>query len=340
MGRQEFWRTIPRLVPSFLRIAGATQHFIPVSFQPATPPASDPYTGVTSGRKPRTKLENKLDHVQACYVAELQALVDALAKAMVHGGGRRRRRENPPTLDDLLKSVFPGPSDASTLLRKGKVYIRDRDANWRPNYRGYLTTEKAKRLSAAGDIEAIKALIAAHVTTISLIGRARSAAQHTAQGFRATLIEIAKGKRRDDETIARDMLDHLPHLFIMEMTAFSFVSGINASHIWQCYHGAPYTIDYHRVFDLAVFAGRLSRGEPAPMTWDLVRYFLAHRTAPNIRQRWKVLLFPKTVAVHDAIEWIRAQIDQAYGLAAFTGGLILCDQPGESRTFRLPPLTR
>lgn len=339
MSWQESWGTIPRLVPKFLRVPGLIQHFVAVGFRPATPPAPDPYAGAISGKKPRTELENELDHVQACYVSDLQVLLAALARAMAHKDSQRRRRETPPTLDDVLNAVFPGPSGAATLLRKGKIYTRDRDANWDPDYRGYLTAEKADRFSSAGDIEALKALIAAHVTAITLVGHARNAAQATAEGFRATLIEIAKGKRRDDETISRDMLDHLPDLSIIEMTTFSFVSGINASHVWHCYHGAPDTIDYHRLFDLAVFAGRLSRGERALITWDLARYVAAHCESPNIKRWWRVLLFPNTVPVHHAIEEILARIDDSYGFAKFLGGLVLCDQPGESRTFRQPPLS-
>jgi hypothetical protein len=336
---QEFWGTVPRLVPLALRQNGLVQHCIPIRFQPTTPPAPDPYAGVRAGKKPRTDIENELDHVQACFVADLQALLAALAKAMAHRDAKKHRRETPPTLDDVLNAVFPGPSSTATLLRKGNIYTRDRDANWDTDYRGYLTAEKADRFSSVGNIEALRALVAAHVTAITLIGRARNAAQATAEGFRATLMETAKGKRRDDETIARDMLDHLPDLSIIEMVTFSFVSGINASHIWHCYHGAPYTIDYYRLFNLAVFAGRLARGEPALITWDLSRYVVAHRRQPNIKRWWRVLLFPNTVPVHYAIEDLLTRIDDSYGLAKFLGGLILCDQPGESRTFRRPPLS-
>lgn len=336
MGWQEFWETVPRLVPLALRQNGLAQHFNPVHFQAGTSPDRNPYAGVQPGKKPRTDLENELDRIQACLVADLNDVVNALRRTVARNNSKTHRPDVLPTLEDVLKSVFPGPSSVATLLRKGREYAHERDAGWDCNYRGYLTAEKARRLEVAADIEGLKALIAAHVTAVTLLGCARNAAQATAEGFRATLLEIAKDKRRDDETISRDMLDRLPDLFIIGMTALSFVSGVNASRIWLHYHGAPYTIDYHRLFDLAVFAGRLARGEPAPITWDLVRYVIAHHERPNIKRWWRVLLFPNTVPVHHAIEWVLARIDDSYGLAAFTGGLILCDQPGESRTFRLP----
>lgn len=339
MGWQEFWGTIPRLVSSFLPLAGANQHFIPVRFRPSNRLGRDPYAGAIAGKKPRTELENELDHVQACLVADLDCVVEALGAVEEREQAEVRRKTAPKTLEDALNSIGPGPSSVDTLLVKGRRYIRQRHARCDPAYRGYLVPMKAVRLAAANEAEGLRALVLSHVTAIHLVGRGRNAAQATAEGMRATFVEINKNKRRNDETISRDVLDRLPRLSIMEMTEFSFASGINASHIWQYYHGAPATIDYHRVFDLAVFAGRLSRGEHSAITWDLVRYFLAHRTNPNIRRWWRVLLFPNTILVHDAVEWICGRIDQAYGLATFTGGLILCDQPGQSRTFRLPPLT-
>lgn len=334
-----FWKTIPRLAPQFLRAADHFPHSIPVRFVSSNRAGRAPYAGGVSGKKVRTDLEDKLDDVQACLVADLACVVKALNAVETRLQAGKQRKAIPRTLEDVLKSAAPGPSSIDTLLTKGRRHIRRRHAGCDPAYRGYLVPMKAAHLAGANDAEGLRALLLSHVTAIDLVGRARNAAQATAEGMRATFVEINKNKRRTDETVSRDVLDRLPRLSIMEMTQFSFVSGLNASHLWQWYHGAPVTIDYHRVFDLAVFAGRLSRGEPAPITWDLVRYSLAHQTDPNIRRSWKVLLFPKTALIHDAIEWIRAQIDQAYGLAAFTGGLILCDQPGESRTFRLPPFT-
>lgn len=335
----EFWKTIPRLVPQHLRAAVHFPHFIPVRFVNSNRPQRDPYAGGVSGKKVRTDLEDELDYVQACLVAELAVVVKALNAVEARLQAGKNRKANPRTLEGELESAAPGPSSISTLLPKGRRQIRRRHAGCDPAYRGYLVPMKAANLAGANDAEGLQVLLLSHVTMIDLVGRARNAAQATAEGMRATLVEVNKNKRRTDETISRDVLDRLPCLSIMEMTQFSFVSGLNASHLWQCYQGAPVTIDYHRVFDLAVFAGRLSRGEPAPITWDLARYFLAHQTNPNIRRGWKLRLFPNTVPIHAAIEWIRAKIDQAYGLAAFTGGLILCDQPGESRTFRLPPFT-
>ncbi|MEN5081224.1 hypothetical protein ABE438_01965 [Bosea sp. TWI1241] len=338
MGVLEFWGTIPRLMPDFLRRTGQVEHFVKVHFQPPDRAGPDPYAGGGSGKRPRTKLENELDDVQACLIADLECVVKALEAVEARQQADKNRKAAPRTLGDVLNSAAPGPSSIGTLLAKGRRSIRQRHARCHPAYQGYLVPMKAARLTAVNDADGLRALVSSHVTAIDLVGRARNAAQATAEGMRATFVEVNKNKRRADETISRDVLDRLPRLSITEMTELSFVSGVNASRLRQCYHGAPKTIDYHRVFDLAVFAGRLSRGEPAFLTWDLARYLLAHQPDPNIRLGWKVQLFPNTVLVHDAIEWICAQIDQAYGLAAFTGGLILCDRPGESRTFRLPPL--
>lgn len=81
--------------------------------------------------------------------------------------------------------------------------------------------------------------------------------------MRKTLRDVARGNRFSDETIAREIFDDLPDLTIMEMTSFSFESGVNASHIWQCHHGDPIAIDYHRVFDLAIFAAVSPFDDPA-----------------------------------------------------------------------------
>ena len=339
MGLLDFWGTVPRLVPKFLRFLGDAQHFVPIHFRPTSPLESDPYGGIRQGMKPRTELEADLDRVQACLVADLERVVEALCAVETRKNATRNRKTVPPTLDDALTSVGLGPSAIETLATKGRRLIREREANCDPAYIGYQIPAIAARLAAIDDPVPLDGLKNDHVRAIQLVGRARNAAQATAKGFRATLIEIAKGKRRSDETISRDMLDRLPNLSIMEMTELSFVSGVNASHIWQCYIGAPTTIDYQRVFDLAVFAGRLSRGEPATITWDLARYILAHQTDPAIGRWWRTLFFPNTIMVHDAVKWICVRIDQSYGLAAFTGSLILCDRPGEFRTLRLPPRT-
>src|SRR5690606_22191374 len=107
-----------------------------------------------------------------------------------------------------------------------------RHAGCDPAYRGYLVPMKAANLAGANDAEGLQVLLLSHVTMIDLVGRARNAAQATAEGMRATLVEVNKNKRRTDETISRDVLDRLPCLSIMEMTQFSFVSGLNASHLW------------------------------------------------------------------------------------------------------------
>lgn len=339
MGWQEFWKTIPRLVPKFLRVPGALQHFVAVRFRPSNRLGRDPYGGASAGKKLRTDLETQLDHVQACLVADLDCVVEALGVVEARQQANARRKAARKTLEDVLSPNGPGPSSIDTLLRNGRQYIQAREAQCDPAFRGYLTPAKAARLAASGDAETLKGLVAAHVKAFTLVGRARWAAQNTAKGWRATLIEVFKGKRRNDETISRDMLDRLPELSIMEMTCLAFVSGVNASHIWQCYHGAPETIDYHRVFDLAVFAGRLSRGEPAPITWDLARYLELHHDDPNIERSWRVLLFPDTVPVHFALEWICARIEAICGFDALKDMLGRCNQPGQSGTLRLAPLT-
>lgn len=334
----EIWGTVPRLVPEFLRSLSAAQHFLPIRFRPTLPPAPDPYEGIRKGMKPRTELETELDHVQSCLVADLECIVEALAAVETRKNATRNRKTVPTTIYDVLKPIVLGPSSVETLLTKGRCHIREREALWEPAYRGYLTPAKAARLAAADDAETLQGLRDGHVKAIELVGRARNAAQVTAKGFRATLIEIAKGKRRSDTTISRDMLDSLPDLSIMEMILVSFVSGVNASHIWQCYHGAPETIDYYRVFNLAVFAGRLSRGEPAPITWDLARYLQLHKEAPNINQWWRVRLFPNTVLVHLGLEWICAQIESLCDFDTLKEILGRCDQPGQSGTLRLPAI--
>ncbi len=129
--------------------------------------------------------------------------------------------------------------------------------------------------------------------------------------------------------MSRDIVDGLPQMSIMEMTCLAFVSGVNPSRIWQHYHGDPATIDYYRVFDLAVFAGRLSRGEPAPISWDLVRYLELHGESPNIDKPWRVWCFPNTVDVHHALEWICARIDTICGLGTLKATIGRWNQPGQ-----------
>lgn len=334
----DFWEPVPRLVPKFLRFLGDAQHFVPVHFRKTSPPAPDPYAGNSKGMKPRTELETELDRVQSCLVADLECVVVALAAVVSRTNAARHRQAVPATIHDVLKPVVLGPSSVETLLTKGRRHIRERQAQWDPAYRGYLTPAKAALLAAAGDAEKLQELRDAHVKAIELVGCARNAAQATAKGLRATLIEIFKGKRRSDMTISRDMLDNLPDLSVMQMILLSFVSGVNAAHIWQCYHGAPETIDYHRVFDLAVFAGRLARGEPAPITWDLVRFLKLHKEAPNIDRSWRVEFFPNTVPVHAGLEWICDRIETVCGFDTLMQILGRCDQPGQSGTLRMLPL--
>lgn len=339
MGVLDFWGTIPRLVPQFVRRQGQPLHFVAVHFRPSQRAGLGPYDGIGPGNKPRTELEAELDHVQACLVADLECIVKALGAVEARRQTNQRRKSRPKTLDDALKSAPPGPSSIETLLRNGRRYIQERETRCEPAYRGYLTPAKVARLAAIGDAETLNGLIDAHVKAFTLVARARLAAQTTAKGFRATLIEVFKGKRRNDDTISRDMLDGLSELSIMEMTCLSLVSGVNASRIWQCYHGAPYTIDYYRLFELAVFAGRLSRGEPAPITWDLARYFQLHLENPNINRSWRVLLYPNTVQVHYALEWIRGRIEDICGIDELNSMLERCSMLKQNTTLRLNPLT-
>ncbi|WP_420100738.1 hypothetical protein [Bosea sp. (in: a-proteobacteria)] len=332
------WETTPRLVPEFLRFLGDAQHFIAVHFFATLPPEKDPYAGIQRGKKARTQLENELDLIQACMVADLECVLKALYAVEMRKNATRRRKIIPPTLDAALQPVILGPSSIETLLNKGRRHIREREANCDAAYRGYLMPARAARLAAIDDAVTLDGLKDALSRSIHLAGCARNAAQATAKGFRATLIEFVKGKRRSDRTISRDMLDTLPQLSVMEMILLSFVSGVNASHIWQCYHGAPATIDYHRVFDLAVFGGRLTRGEPAPITWDLARYLELHVNDPNINRSMRVLLFPNTVQVHHGLDWICAAIEKSCDFEELKAMLLKCNQPGQSGTLRLPPL--
>lgn len=332
------WGTPPRLIPEFLRFLGDAQHFIAVHFQATSPPEKDPYAGVQRGKKVRTQLENELDHMQTCLVADLECVLKALYAVEMRKNATRRRKIIPPTLDEVLQPVVLGPSSIDTLLTKGRRHIREREANCDVAYRGYLMPARAARLAVIDDAVTLAELKDALSRSIHLVGRARNAAQATAKGFRATLIEFVKGKRRSDRTISRDILDSLPQLSVMEMILLSFVSGVNASHIWQYHHGAPETIDYHRVFDLAVFAGRLTRGEPAPITWDLARYLELHDSDPNINRTLRVLLFPNTVPVHHGLEWICAAIEKCCDFEELRAMLLNCNQPGQSGTLRLPPL--
>lgn len=337
MGLLHFWKTVPRLVPKFLRFLGDAQHFVPVHFRKTSPPAAVPYAGSSKGMKPRTELETELDRVQSCLVADLECVVEALAAVEARKNATRHRKTDITTIHDVLKPVVLGPSSVETLVTKGRRLIRERETQWNPAYRGYLTPAKALRLAAADDAKTLLGLRDAHVKAIELVGCARNAAQATANALRATFIETAKGKRRSDRTISRDMLDNLPDLSIMQKILLSFVSGVNASHIWHYNHGAPETIDYHRVFDLAVFAGRLTRGEPAPITWDLVRYLKLHKETPNIDRWWRVMFFPNTVPVHAGLEWICDRIESVCGLDTLMQTLGRCDQPGQSGTLRLSP---
>jgi hypothetical protein len=333
----KFWKTIPKLVAPFLRAHDQVKHPIPLRIEPstATPGA---YSDGNAGRRARTALELQLDRVQSLLVADHDATVAASAKLVRQLNDEKNRQDSVPSLTETLKPVILGPSSVETLLRNGRAKARQRDRQQDPAYRGYRPAAKAGKLAAIDDMAGLEALINEQARAISLVGQARNAAQAIPTGFRKTKVQINKGRRPRDETISHDLFGGIRNLSIMEMAELSFASGVNASRIWVYFHGEPDKIDYHRVFELAVFAGRLSRGEPATISWDLVRYYLAHCETPNIQHPIRARAYPNTAPVHDAIEWILARIDEAYGIHAFTGELIGCDQPGECKTFRRAPL--
>ena len=328
----EFWKTIPRLVAKLFQTQGQSQHFIAVSLQPTKSPERNPYGGDGPGNKVRTDLEAELDYVQACLAADLECIVKAIAEICVGKNAAKRRAAAPPTIQDYLKKVGLGPSSIDTLLTKGRRYIAERAKQTEPPRQPYLVPVKVRRLAAIGDVETLQGLADAHTTALTLVGRARWAAQATAKGIRTTFRQVGKNKRRTDKAMSRDILDGLPQMSIMEMTCLAFVSGVNPSRIWQYYHGDPATIDYYRVFDLAVFAGRLSRGEPAPISWDLVRYLYLHGECPNIASPWRVSLFPNTVDVHHALEWICARIETICGLDLLKATIVRWNKPGQAGT--------
>ncbi|AMJ59926.1 hypothetical protein AXW83_06125 [Bosea sp. PAMC 26642] len=332
-----FWKTIPILIAQFLRRPGQVSHPIPVRFVSSRVGGANAFPGGGAGAPARTDLENRLDAIQALLISDLNTMVRALAAVVRNSHKQAPKPTQVPDLDAVLHGVWLGPSDSQTLLRKGNVLAATRDHTWDDQYRGHLPTAKAVHFQATGNVAGLKAMIESQRRAIALVGKARNAAQLIASGMRKVFNQAQKGNRPADETIARHVLDGLPKLSIMEMTEFSFVSGVNAADIWPFVHGEPAKIDYRRVFDLAVFAGCLARGEPTILRWDLVRYYIAHRATPNIRNRRKRALYPNTARVHKAIEWTLARVDHAYNIHTFTGQLVLSGQPGTHKIFRVAP---
>lgn len=334
------WNPVPHLAPKEIRGISPEQDYIVVWLKPPGPGEADPFIGGPKGRRHFTQLQRQLRSIQAVQIADLEAMITARVKVeALENDDPHGQDAVSLSINHELAPVVVGPTSAQTLLRDGRALSRRRDEATDAKYQGYLPAVKARRLEMAQDLAGLDDLIVIQLGNIALAGHALNAAQAFARGMRAVLVQVGKGRRPLDETISRRIVDDAQTMTIAEMVEFATVSGINPSHLWLQYHGEPGKIDYHRLFDLAVFAGQLERGEEAELRWDIACFFLEEYENPSAMNLVKVALYPNHVDVGFALETIRARIDAAYNIFTFLPEAVACSRlPGERRMFRAKPI--
>ncbi|WP_376986961.1 hypothetical protein [Bosea sp. R86505] len=333
----KFWKRHPYLAPKEIRSRAPAGDFIKVQINPSDPGPTNPFKGGVAGAPHHTDLENELRAVQAIQIADLDVLAQARADAIaVRNEIKKNRPEASPSTVELLKGIYVGPANEDTLLPDGRSLSKKREAKVPPTHQGYLLTNQARCLASNNDIEGLDRLIQRQKANIALVGRARVAAAAGPSGLRAIMKQVNNGSRPSDENMSKRIIDSPPVMRITEMAKLSRITGIVASRIWVQYHGEPGKIDYYRLFELAVFAGQLERGEPAHLRWEVARYLLQELYSPSAGNILKVICFPNVRKVKFALRSIYDSIDASYGLAGLTGELILCHQQGQSKTFQAP----
>lgn len=334
-----FWKPVPRLAPKDIRGISRQQNDIVVLLKPPEPGEVDPFKGGPKGQRHFTKLQSRLRSIQAVQIADLEAMITARANVIALKNDDTRGQDAVSlSLNEELAPVVIGPTSVQTLLRDGRALARRRDEATDVEYQGYLPAVKARRLEMAHDLVGLDHMIVIQLGNIALAGHALNAAQAFARGMRAVLVQVGKGRRPLDETISRRIVDDAEAMTIAEMVEFATVSGIIPSHLWLQYYGEPGKIDYHRLFELAVFVGQLERGENAELHWEVARFILEEYGSPSAMNLLKVALYPNHVDVGFALATIRAKIDAAYNIFAFLPEAIACSCPGEMRMFRVRPM--
>lgn len=333
-----FWRHIPWLAPAEIRDRAAPEDYIPVHFLPSANPTRDAYAGGGAGAPHHTDLQRRLNDIQAVQIADLETMLKSRAKVVALRNLAKHREDASPSLAETLAPVKEGPTSTNTLLRKGRKIAKARDAATDPSYRGYLPTIKARLLEQAGDIPGLDDMIERQVLDIALMGHALLAAEAVSNGMRELFNRANKGHRPTDETIAALVIDSAKPMTIAEMTEFAMACGALPSRIWLQYHGDPDKIDYHRLFELAVLAGQLERGEPAELRCDIARFFLNEWHLPSAEDVDQIIEWPNLIEVGFALMPIYATIHAAYGIRAFWEEAINCYPSGESRILRVKPI--
>jgi len=334
-----FWNPVPRLAPKDIRGISPEEDDVVVWLKPPEPGKVDPFKGGPKGRRHFTELESRLRSIQAVQIADLEAMITSRTNVVaLNNADTHRQDEVSLSLHDELAPVVIGPTSVETLLRDGRALSRRRDKATDRDYQGYLPAVKARRLEMVRDLSELEDLIVIQLGNIALAGHALNAAQAFARGMRAVLVQVGKGRRPLDATISRRIVDDAQAMTIAEMVEFATVSGINPSHLWLQYHGEPGKIDYHRLFDLAVFTGQLERGEEAELRWDIACFMLEEYENPSAMNLLKVALYPNHVDVGFALARICARIDAAYNIYTFLPEAVACSRPGERRMFRTKPM--
>lgn len=335
MSWREAWGRRPRLASADLRNAAPWQDYIAILFRPSLDPGLNPFSGGKSGQRHRTDVQIQLNNAQALRISDLYALVGARNQILRMAGATQNRPIATIDFNDLLRPAVLGPSSWQTLLRKGQVLARLRDEAFGQTHRAYLIPALASRLSASGNHAALDALIESETLAINLIGRALMAAQAHTSGLREVFKQLWRGRRPMDKTISEQVIDSVAHFSVGEMASLSFASAVNASLIWNDRFGDTAKVGYFYLHEFAIFAGRLARAEPAPLTPELAQYIQAERHFAGADDAGRREAYQTIMPAHHAFLAIWNQIVAVYDRLAFAGEVRECILTGETRTLRI-----
>ena len=342
MSWSKFWGTIPRLVSATLRNVAPLRDYIPIRFRAVSMFGRSPFTGGRGGKE-YTDVQIHLDNAIALRIADLYEIVAAMNTLLSKKKLPRHMRVKYVDFDELVRPLILGPSSWETLLKQGRALAVQRDKAFGSAYRLYLPTVLAKILSAKGKEAALSDLIATETKAIDLIGRGFMAAQAHASGFREILKQLWRkgglGRRPDDQTTSRRMIDEVPGFAIHDMVGLSYASTVNASLIWNEYFGDTAKVGYFFVHEFAAFAGRLARGEPAELSCELAQYIRAERHYPGPLDAARAATYANIVPAYDAFDDIWHDVATVYGGSqAFAAEVSRCIRSGAPRTLRIRAL--
>ncbi|SFC10962.1 hypothetical protein SAMN05428997_10499 [Bosea sp. CRIB-10] len=334
MSWRKAWGKRPRLASADLRNVAPWRDYIAIRFRASQLLDLNPFSGGKRGQRHRTDVQTHLNNAQALRIADLYTLVKALNEVR-KAGASPNRPVKAIDVDELLRSVFLGPSSWQTLLKQGQVLARQRDEAFGYAHRAYLTPALASRLSASGHQAALADLIASETLAIDLIGRGLMAAQAHTSGLRNVFKQLWRRRRPRDETISQDVIDSVPRFSVGEMASLSFASAVNASLIWNDHFGDTTKVGYFYLHEFAIFAGRLARGEPAQLTEELAQYIQAERLSAGADDVARREAYMNIMPAHHAFLAIWDQIVTVYDRATFSGEVRECIMTGEARTLRI-----